>query len=91
MPQSAVAIQSYVASKYRVIVKKWVEMGWNNVPFVWLLRFCPVEKLAGLADGPAGCGAGARGGCPFAWNSQYDKLNCKFVLITNLMHNSFIL
>jgi len=44
------------------------------VAFVWLLLFCPVEKLAELADGPPGCGAVARGGCSFAWNYQCDVL-----------------
>jgi len=33
--------------------------------------FWPVEELAELADGPAGCGEVANGGCSFAWNCAY--------------------
>ena len=35
--------------------------------------FRPVEKLAVLAAGPTGCSEGARGGCLFASNFNFDE------------------
>jgi len=40
--------------------------------------FWPVEELAGLADGPTGCGEVARGGCLFTWNVERDVVNCTY-------------
>jgi hypothetical protein len=38
-----------------------------------LLRFWPAGDLALLADGPTGCGEGARGGCLFVWNVSVTR------------------
>jgi hypothetical protein len=38
-----------------------------------LLRFWPVEELAGLADGLAGCGELARVGFSHAWNFSVTR------------------
>ena len=38
-----------------------------------LLRFWPVGELALLADGPAGCGEVARGGCSYAWSFSVTR------------------
>jgi len=35
--------------------------------------FWLVKELAELADGPAGCGEIARGGCSFTWNFSVTR------------------
>ena len=35
--------------------------------------FWTAKELAELADGPAGCGEVARGGCLFAWNLRVTR------------------